>query len=407
VLPAAVVVSIVCGCVAAVTVQQIFHHVVAPWFALALGLICLANGTPFAFCGLESSLLLTLESLFLLSFMRKGYRVCAFVGALACLTRPDALLLVAPVLLCSTGPRNARCVAAFVLPCLAWLLFALVYYGDWLPQSFHAKLGAQQFWPSLGQLLRHLNTIPLSLLGLESVLELAGAVAAVCILNLILTLPTLFRPDWRRIWVLLYAFIAYPWILIAAYSFIGPPAGHYWEVHSALFFNQLALALGAVTLVNAAVQSASRTAPLLRKPLHAMVVSTGIWLVIHGMAAQLDGPAREQEQRFMGARHRAYVQVANWLRANASNSSILAMAEPGTIAYLTGLRVVDLGTVVSRSHRIPDLVLMPGHVRMLGGWASPWRVSFEQVQFFPSMGYMPLSLLRRSTPARQPSETGG
>jgi hypothetical protein len=70
--------------------------------------------------------------------------------ALACLTRPDGVLFTASAclgILIAVGPGRAafRTAVLLALPsllaCLGQLLFRLVYYGDWLPNTAYIKLG--------------------------------------------------------------------------------------------------------------------------------------------------------------------------------------------------------------------------------------------------------------------------
>jgi len=68
------------------------------------------------------------------------------LGSLVYLARPDAVLIIAPMLLLATfqGRRVvgiARAVAAGLLPAAAWTVFAIVYYGFPFPNTAYAKLG--------------------------------------------------------------------------------------------------------------------------------------------------------------------------------------------------------------------------------------------------------------------------
>ena len=81
------------------------------------------------------------------------------VASLLYLTRPDAVLLVAPALIWLTartgnGKGAARQMLTGLLPAAAWTAFALIYYGVPFPNTVYAKLGtgidrselAQQGW---------------------------------------------------------------------------------------------------------------------------------------------------------------------------------------------------------------------------------------------------------------------
>jgi arabinofuranosyltransferase len=80
----------------------------------------------------------------------------AATAALVALTRPDGLLLVAATLAVALaaacgGERSWRATAAALAPLLAVALHVAwrrAFYGEWLPNTYHAKVGAP--WPEAG-----------------------------------------------------------------------------------------------------------------------------------------------------------------------------------------------------------------------------------------------------------------
>jgi arabinofuranosyltransferase len=84
----------------------------------------------------------------------------AAAAAMVALTRPDGLLLVVTTVATALvslarGERSVREVLSGLLPLLlvvAHVLWRLWFYGDWLPNTYHAKVGAP--WPEAG--LRYL-----------------------------------------------------------------------------------------------------------------------------------------------------------------------------------------------------------------------------------------------------------
>ncbi|MBW2420265.1 MAG: hypothetical protein JRH19_17125 [Deltaproteobacteria bacterium] len=79
----------------------------------------------------------------------------ALLFALACLTRPDGLLIAAScglgalLLLLRRGslePRHLRAGLAFAGIVAAHLFFRRLYYGDWLPNTYYAKVGGEAWW---------------------------------------------------------------------------------------------------------------------------------------------------------------------------------------------------------------------------------------------------------------------
>ncbi len=85
-----------------------------------------------------------------------GRPAAALLLAGACLTRPDGLLVAASLFgaaLLAVRPRPCRWLLHSALPLLllvgAHLAFRLAYYGDLVPNTFHAKVGGR-LWPSMG-----------------------------------------------------------------------------------------------------------------------------------------------------------------------------------------------------------------------------------------------------------------
>ncbi len=87
---------------------------------------------------------------------RSGPPVAALLLALATLTRPDGLVIAvaafgaAGLYLDATGRLRWRAlggwIGAYGLPVAAHLLFRRLYYGDWLPNTYYAKVGGRVWW---------------------------------------------------------------------------------------------------------------------------------------------------------------------------------------------------------------------------------------------------------------------
>jgi len=127
----------------------------------ALGLVAMVHARDFATSGLETSLfvLLVLASVLLAEETREPKRAFAVgvLASLAALTRLDGLLVYGLVglmaLVRGVRERRMRPVFAMALPALLlllpWLVFAQLYYGDILPNTFYAK-SASHPWPLQG-----------------------------------------------------------------------------------------------------------------------------------------------------------------------------------------------------------------------------------------------------------------
>jgi arabinofuranosyltransferase len=126
----------------------------SPWQAWLAAAVLLSSRafTDYSTSGLENPLVNLLFAAFVGVFLREGAptgRWLAALWALASLlylSRPDAVLVVAPMLVLATisvrrAPVAARAVAAGLLPAAAWTAFAVVYYGFPFPNTAYAKLG--------------------------------------------------------------------------------------------------------------------------------------------------------------------------------------------------------------------------------------------------------------------------
>jgi arabinofuranosyltransferase len=105
---------------------------------------------------LAGVLRLTVEVQCLLGRGSPPRALAGWLLALATLTRPDGLLVSASVLgtaallLASRRRLEARWVAGSALPYIALVgghyLFRRLYYGDWLPNTYYAKVGGKAWW---------------------------------------------------------------------------------------------------------------------------------------------------------------------------------------------------------------------------------------------------------------------
>jgi arabinofuranosyltransferase len=133
----------------------LFRHARMTWSAAVGGLALLLSPAFVAYCtsGLEVALSLLLFALFALVYFQPGPSETrsfwlSAVAAFALTTRLDYAWIYAPPLaysLYSTRRsahfgRHLRAGTIGLAPLAAWLLFALVYYGFWYPNSAPAKL---------------------------------------------------------------------------------------------------------------------------------------------------------------------------------------------------------------------------------------------------------------------------
>jgi arabinofuranosyltransferase len=107
--------------------------------------------------GLENPLLHLLLVLFVMACQpgRQGMFAPTLLAALAATTRLDGVLVFAPLLLMRLWEqRTVRGFAAALAgaaPLLAWLAFAVIYYGSAVPNTAYAKLSTGLGWAELVQ----------------------------------------------------------------------------------------------------------------------------------------------------------------------------------------------------------------------------------------------------------------
>ena len=141
----------------------------------------------FSTSGLENPLSHLLITLFLLVFLdprteAKQWKYLSVLASLIGLTRPDLLLVVAPVLAYEIWrQRSWKSVGVLVLgfsPMLVWHLFSLFYYGFMWPNTAYAKLGAGVEWTTLMMQGFHYLSVSLMIDPLTLVIPTAACVAA-------------------------------------------------------------------------------------------------------------------------------------------------------------------------------------------------------------------------------------
>jgi hypothetical protein len=221
----------------------------------------------FAIGGLETSLYVFLLTATTSAYLRKRFTLAALMGAFALLTRPDALILLGPLVLdrllqlsksylsrtslerfikfdysntlgfisnpSASQPthqivknepvsrRNKHSlwieIAVFAIPTLIWIIFATYYFGSPLPHSIAAKSLAYRLPPdaALVRLLQHFATPFLE--------HLTFGIPAIAV-GLVLY-PFLYIIGARRALSLdfhSWPFLAYPWLYFATFALANP-----------------------------------------------------------------------------------------------------------------------------------------------------------------------------------------
>jgi len=395
---ASLVLGATSSAISSMLVWQLLRNVVSPFVALGAAVFVLTSKTSFSFLELEAQELIALQMLFLVLLMAKRANGAAFVGALACLTRPDSVVLVLPALLMLRNTRRQRPLAIFVFPGLAWLLFAMVYYHDWLPNSLRAKQGSAVFTGWIANFVRQLDVFPFADHSMSLDRFAPRFLALTALLNIVVTLGLLLEARLREQMVLVVVLLAYPWLLGLAYAVIGPPIGHNWEFQSPMFFNQLGFVVGILVSVDWLCHRTKTSG--VRVVAQLLCLSAIGWLSIVNLRAQLGRVTWAQDYYWLGARHKAYLAVASWANAHLPPGSRVSFGEPGTIGFYSRLQLIDLGRIVTKAEpaEAPEYALEMDDVETANIWSHGAEIKYRRVQFFPANGYRALSMLRRINP---------
>jgi hypothetical protein len=336
---------------------------------LAAGLLWAAApySVTFAIGGLETSLNVLLLTGMFAAHLERRRSLAALCGALALLTRPDAVLLVGPLILdrlyralraAKDGQPQDRLgwreVAVFVLPCLAWGVFAWLYFGSPIPHSIQAKLEVYRLGPNAAfiRLIQHYATpfLQHNLLG-----PLAG-IALGMVLN-----PFLYLVGARRAWKAeprSLAFIIYPWLYLLVFALPNPLLFR-WYLTPPLPAYFLFILIGAQEIVRALCGLHAKT-PAAPRGARLAGLLTILFVFILPLATTLSewrlhpdhGPDRPAPEMAWFKLELLYFQAAEKLAPRMDANTLLAAADVGVLGFYTPARILD--TVGLNSPRALD-----------------------------------------------------
>jgi hypothetical protein len=296
----------------------------------------------FAIGGMETSV-------FILLLVATGYlyvsgrtRWAAVTGGLLLLTRPDGILLLAPLMvdLLARRLRQRQFPTAeaflFVGTVLPWTLFATFYFGSPIPHSLIAKTLAYRVGPLDGliNLLQHYGTPFFEDQVLGRFWPLAGF-----ILYLLLSLLGglgLLRRDTRA-----WPIVLFPWLYFAAYAaarilifrwYLAPPLPFYFL----LILAGLAQLIGDLTAAARGRAWAPRLDP--------MVVPLGAFVFLSILAWTLKpdhGPTEPAPQMAWHQLELYYGQVGRALAPRMTANTVIAAGDVGALGYYSNARILD------------------------------------------------------------------
>jgi arabinofuranosyltransferase len=282
----------------------------------------------------------------------------AVTFALAALARPEVVALFAATAIFDFGRRLATrsfranlktdllWVAGFVVPYGAFLLWRFSYYGQWLPNTYYAKVyGDPLVW------IRGQTYVMSALTDLG-----LGIIFAASLLTFLFT---------RRITTK----AAYIGILIVTHLIATATEGGDWMPGFRFIVPILPL-VG--LLLQAAAVEAENCWPLARMKV-ALAMSVAALLGCSTWMGLSAIPSSVRDVTLVPAEHE---EVATWLNNHVAKGSLLALGEAGVVPYYTHLAALDFFGIVDTHiahlrgirhhkfdvdyvlHRKPDYVLM-------------------------------------------------
>ena len=297
----------------------------------------------FAIGGMETSLYVLLLTAVTIFYLDDRLDLAALAGAVAFLTRVDALILAIPLgldWLVRLARRRTRfswkMALAFGLPMTAWYGFAWVYFGSPFPHSLTAKLVAYQLEPnaSLIRLIQHYATPFLE----QNLLGVVGIG-----IGLILY-PFLFMIGARRAWRAnsrSLPWLVYPWLYFLAFALPNPLIFR-WYLTPPLPAYFLVIFLGLDQIWSSVLQVA-------KKPTALRIATAGGLLLLFPLVSTLSewrlnpdqGTGRPAPDMAFIDLERLYRQAAKIIKPYLGPRAVLAAGDVGVLGYETSARILD------------------------------------------------------------------
>ena len=375
--------------------------------AVALATFNPAVAYNYLYVGMEIHFFALLFLLALDLHLSERTTAAAVVSALLFLTRPEGALL-ATMLIAHGWLRRRKAplreALAALAVALAWLLFAFAYYGDILPKTLGAKQGESIVspWRYLDLVREVYVEAGRSLLAAYSP-SLAQTIAGPLLLTALLVVgaTALLR---RR--AVLWPLIAFPLGALFGYAAIGSLPGYTWHYYTLNILGAFLLALGvhaclvgtgrlclqAAELLPLAVRTALRQGPLAAVLLTAIPIFALTLPVLRTTSQQIGHRVEPT------ARQQRLEDIGRWLAERYEPSTSVLVREIGHVGWISGLRIVDRGGLVTPSLRydvprrvavekfLPDLLLLRadnyGVQDPREGAGFPSNLGYEQIEDF-------------------------
>jgi hypothetical protein len=329
------------------------------WIGISTSLIwaILPFSVTFAIGGLETSLYVMLLTVTTYNHLNKRHVLVAIFGALSFLARPDALILIGPILLdrfLSILVDKIRSIEnvikfsiqeflAFVTPVFLWIGFAYLYFGNPVPNSITAKTAAYQLAPNSAfiRLLQHFATPFMGNLTFGTPWIQIG----------IILYPFLFLIGARKAWQITHRtwpWLVYPWLYLVTYA-IANPLIFRWYLTPPLPAYIFTILLGLDKFLSDILTSIKKKVEIF--PTIEWIIKLSIVIIfpltlsLRGWSIRPDHGLRRPSPKMAWYQlELIYHQAANYLLdefGKSSSSSTIAAGDVGVLGYFTSARILD------------------------------------------------------------------
>ena len=365
---------------AALAARLLVRLSAGPATPLAIALVTFnpAVAYNYLYLGMEIHLFALLFLLTLDLHLSDRATAAAVTSALLFLTRPEGALLAAMLIahgwLRERKPPLRQAVAALAVA-LPWLLVSLGYYGGVLPKTLGAKEGESiaSAWRYLDLVREAYAEAGSSLLAAYSPWLAQSIAGPLLLLGLLLAGAAALLRRRADLWPL----IAFPLGALLGYAAIGSLPGYTWHYYTLNILCAFLLALGGhASLVGAGrlclkavehLPAAVRAVP--KRPL-----ATALLAAVPMLALTLPVLRNTSQQIAYRAeptdRQQSLENIGRWLAKRYDPSTSVLVREIGHVGWLSGLRIVDRGGLVTPGLRydvprraaterfLPDLLLL-------------------------------------------------
>lgn len=306
----------------------------------------------FAIGGMETSVFILLLTLMADLYLSGRTRWAAFTAGLLLLTRPDGVLLVAPIVFDQLirAWRERRWpwaeAAIFIGTGLPWAIFATLYFGSPIPNSVAAKSEAYLLPPAsaLVRLLQHYSTpfFENDLIG--SFWQLWG-VFVYLFLCLVASLAA-FRRDTRT-----WPIALYPWLYLVVFAAANPLIFRWYLTPPLPFYflliltgiSQLGEGIGSRLKLSAVSSHAKRSAIALLPSVFFFFSLLNGWTLKPDHGPQRPAPSMAWHQLEL-----IYEDVGRELAGRVTpQATVIAAGDIGALGYYSGARILDTVGLIS------------------------------------------------------------